>query len=98
QMNDHLHDLRLALAQKSCVFRLHVRNSKSQATMTRAWSNVNAVDKTVQQHARAYCLARKAAVLLDAPKAVLDKYEVLSKDQLQARTFVIDPKVVGQRN
>ncbi|KAA1479889.1 hypothetical protein DENSPDRAFT_789644, partial [Dentipellis sp. KUC8613] len=34
----------------------------------------------------------------DAPKTVLDKYEVLSKDQLQARTFVIDPKVVGQRN
>ncbi|KAA1479544.1 hypothetical protein DENSPDRAFT_743719, partial [Dentipellis sp. KUC8613] len=68
QINDHLHELRMALAQKSCIFRLHVRPSKSQATMTRAWNAVKSVDSLVQQHARAYSVARQALVALKAPQ------------------------------
>ncbi|KAA1478357.1 hypothetical protein DENSPDRAFT_854906 [Dentipellis sp. KUC8613] len=98
QMNDHLHELRLALAQKSCVYRLHVRHSKSQATVTRAWNKVSAVDHVIQQHARVYGVARKALVTLNAPEELLKTYQELRQDQLQAQTYVIDPRIIGQRN
>ncbi|KAA1478925.1 hypothetical protein DENSPDRAFT_742297, partial [Dentipellis sp. KUC8613] len=98
QINDHLHELRMVLAQKSCIFRLHVRPSKSQATMTRAWNAVKSVDSLVQQHARAYSVARQALVALKAPQELLTRYQVLKKEHLQVKTFTIDPKVIGQRN
>jgi hypothetical protein len=44
QINDALEGLRMALGEKSLLFRTQVRNSKSQRTSLKAWDNVNKQD------------------------------------------------------
>ncbi|KAI0953076.1 hypothetical protein AcW1_007395 [Taiwanofungus camphoratus] len=80
QANDALHQIQIAIGQKSFLFCTKVRHAKSQQRKTRAWQNVNTIDKTLQHHARVYSKARKALVLLEAPAGLLAKYQVLHRE------------------
>jgi hypothetical protein len=98
QLNDSLHQIRIALGHKSYVFRHEVRPARSQRLKTRAWAEVQAVESTVQQHARVYTRARKAMVDLGASADLLDRYKVLKRQDLSVRTSIIAPHIRGQRN
>ena len=98
QANDALHGLRMALSEKAVLFRAQVRHAKSQVKKTRAWANINAADKTVQQHFKSYSRSRQAMVRLGASDSILQRYRPLRKNDLKASTQLIDPTVPGQRN
>lgn len=98
QLNDSLHHIRIALGHKSYLFRNEVRPARTQRLKTRAWQGVQAVESTVQHHARVYMRARKAIVALGADGILLDRYKVLARQDLSVKTSVIAPHVRGQRN
>jgi hypothetical protein len=93
QANDALHQIRIALAQKSFLFRTSIRNAKSQQKKTRAWQTVHSVETSVRQHASIYCKARRALIHLGAEKSVISKYQVLKKADLKASTAIIDVRI-----
>jgi hypothetical protein len=98
QLNDSLHHIRIALGHKSYLFRNEIRPARTQRLKTRAWAGVHAVESTVQHHARVYTRARQAMIDLGAAANILDRYKVLSRQDLSVSTTVIAPDVRGQRN
>jgi hypothetical protein len=98
QLNDSLHHIRIALGHKSYLFRNNVRPARTQRLKTRAWTEVHAVESTVQHHARVYTRARKSMLDLDADASLLNRYKVLDRQDLKTNTTVIAPSVRGQRN
>jgi hypothetical protein len=98
QLNDSLHHIRIALGHKSYLFRNNVRPARTQRLKTRAWTEVHAVESTVQHHARVYNRARQSMLDLGADTSLLDRYKVLERQDLRINTAVIAPNVRGQRN
>jgi hypothetical protein len=98
QLNDSLHHVRIALGHKSYLFRNEVRPARSQRLKTRAWQGVHNVESTVQHHARVYTRARKAIADLGADASLLERYKILTRQDLSVKTSVIAPHVRGQRN
>ena len=98
QLNDSLHHIRIALGHKSYLFRNDVRPAHTQRLKTRAWTEVHAVESTVQHHARVYNRARQSMLGLGADASLLDRYKVLERRDLRIDTTVISPNVRGQRN
>jgi hypothetical protein len=47
QMNDSLHDLRLAISHKAVIFRVGLRSSRSKNQKTRSWDEIHQVDGSV---------------------------------------------------
>lgn len=98
QLNDSLHHIRIALGHKSYLFRNDVRPARTQKPKTRAWTEVHNVESEVQNHARVYMRARKAMENLGADDILLDRYKVLTRQDLSIKTSAIAPHVRGQRN
>jgi hypothetical protein len=98
QLNDSLHHIRIALGHKSYLFRNNVRPARTQRLKTRTWTEVHAVESTVQHHARVYNHARKSMLDLGADVSLLDRYKVLERQDLRIDTTVIAHDVRGQRN
>ena len=98
QLNDSLHHLRIGLGHKSYVFRNTVRPARTQRLKTRAWMDIHTAKSTVQHHARVYMRARQAIVDLGASASLLDRYKVLTRQDLIIKTSIIAPEVRGQRN
>ena len=98
QLNDSLHHIRIALGHKSYLYRNDVCPARTQRLKTRAWTEVHAVESTVQHHARVYNRARKSMQNLGADASLLDRYKVLERQDLKIDTAVIAPDVHGQRN
>ncbi|THH26719.1 hypothetical protein EUX98_g7467 [Antrodiella citrinella] len=79
QANDALRQLRMAIAQKSFLYRGRVRPARgSYSATTRAYSDVRAAQVSIQHAARIYSSARRAMVRLDAPPDVLLTYATLA--------------------
>jgi hypothetical protein len=98
QLNDSLHHIWIALGHKSYLFRHDVRPARMQRLKTRAWAEVHAVESTDQHHAQVYIRAQKAMVDLGAGANLLDRYKVLTRQDLSVKTSVITPHICGQRN
>ncbi|KIK80037.1 hypothetical protein PAXRUDRAFT_16006 [Paxillus rubicundulus Ve08.2h10] len=58
QANNTLHELCLALADKAMLFRTNVRHSSSQATSSRAWGQVTAINVAVNKFTNIYRASR----------------------------------------
>ncbi|KAG1761668.1 hypothetical protein EV702DRAFT_1207062 [Suillus placidus] len=98
QANDALHNLRIHLCNKAILFRTTVRQAKSQALKTRAWSQVTSVQQAVSLHASIYTKTRKQMMKLEPGQEQLQKYKPLLREQLKISTAVGDPNARGQRN
>lgn len=98
QANDALHNIRVTIGEKSFHFRADVRPAGSQSTSTRAWDKVRAADAILRRSARIYTKCRAAMHALDMEEEVLDKYQEITREQLQSRTVRIDPSAIGERN
>ena len=98
QANDALHNLRIHLCNKVILFRTTVRQAKSQALKTRAWSQVTSVQQAVSLHASIYTKTRKQMMQLEPGQDQLQKYKPLLREQLKISTAVGDPNARGQRN
>ncbi|KAF8833724.1 hypothetical protein BDN67DRAFT_1017247 [Paxillus ammoniavirescens] len=98
QANDALHKLRLTLADKAVLFHTDVRHSSSQATTSRAWVRVTAVDATVNKFAKIYRVSQRAMVALSVSNDILAWYQALTKDHLKVSSAVAKPNARGHRN
>ncbi|KAG1863871.1 hypothetical protein F4604DRAFT_1928984 [Suillus subluteus] len=98
QANDTLHNLRIHLCNKAILFRTAVRQAKSKALKTRAWSQVTSVQQAVSLHASIYTKTRKQMMKLELGQDQLQKYKPLLHEQLKISTAVGDPNAQGQRN
>lgn len=98
QANNALEKLRLALGHKTVVYKVGVRNAKSQATKTRSRSDVQQADKTIDKHTSIYQLAYQAILKLDASDDVLKNFQPLKKDDLRVNTDVTEENRMGQRS
>ncbi|KAK7692299.1 hypothetical protein QCA50_003924 [Cerrena zonata] len=99
QANDALHNLRIAIAHKSFVFRSRIRKNATTNGYTmrlRSYGDAHAVQMTIDQAAKVYRTARKAMVLLGASSTMLSNYQVLLKEDLVSSTAVADPNARGQ--
>lgn len=96
QANDTLHQIRIAVGQKSFLFRENVRKAKSQQTKTRAWAQVTTVDNNLRQYARIYVQARKAMVSLGAAPELLARFQELRHADLKVSTAISEPNARGQ--
>lgn len=97
QANDMLHAIRVHLADKAVLFRTTVRPARSQATTTRAWSQVHSVERIINLNSTIYKKCRTQLSKLGADQ-LLEKYRELQKSDLKATSAVADPNARGQRN
>ena len=72
QLNDTLHQIRIALSQKSYIFRNDVWLARTQRLKTWAWAGVHTVKSSVQHHTRVYVCARQAIENLSVDNILLD--------------------------
>ena len=98
QANDALHQIRFHLGFKSVLFRTKIRINKSQKYKTRSWNEVLSIESTIQHHAQVYALARDAMIKLGADANILNRYQILKREHLKAKTFLIDPSMPGTKN
>ncbi|KAG1728214.1 hypothetical protein EDB19DRAFT_1913863 [Suillus lakei] len=98
QANDALHNLQIHLCNKAILFQTTVRQAKSQALKTRAWSQVTSVQQAVSLHASIYMKTRKQMMQLEPGQDQLQKYKPLLHEQLTISTAIGDPNARGQRN
>ena len=98
QINDALEGLRMALGEKSLLYRTDVRNNKSQRTSLRAWKNVNKQDAIARQHKRAYDRARKALIRLDIDREYLSTLFDITPEDMKMSGDVTEENRMGQRS
>ncbi|KAG1837265.1 hypothetical protein F4604DRAFT_1692376 [Suillus subluteus] len=96
QANDTLHNLRIHLCNKAVLFRTAVRQAKSQALKTQAWSQVTSVQQAVSLHASIYTKTRKQMMKLELGQDQLQKFKPLLREQLKISTAVGDPNARGR--
>jgi hypothetical protein len=96
QINDALEGLRLALGEKSLLFRTQVRNARSQKTTLRAWKDVNKQDVEARQHKRVYDHARQALKRLDVDREYVNSLQEITKDDMKMAGDVTEENRVGQ--
>lgn len=97
QANDALHQVRMILGQKSFMFRTSVRGARSQQKKTRAWTEIEQLERSLRIQARVYMQCRRAIAALGADEDMLGKYKTLSPSDLKVSTAVVDPNMRGQR-
>ena len=97
QANDALHSIRVHLGDKAIIFRNTVRSAKSQASSTRAWTQVRSVEIAVNVSASVYSKCRSQLAKLPGHD-LLSKYLPLRKEDLKASSAVADPNARGQRD
>ncbi|KIK71788.1 hypothetical protein PAXRUDRAFT_181878, partial [Paxillus rubicundulus Ve08.2h10] len=74
QANDSLHHLRMALAEKSVLFRTELWHASSQSQTTWAWGKINAIELMVKKHAAVYRACQRAMISLGADEDNLVRY------------------------
>ncbi|KAG2105107.1 uncharacterized protein F5147DRAFT_775427 [Suillus discolor] len=97
QANDTLHAIRVHLGDKAVIFCNTVRSAKSQASSTRAWTQVRLVETAVNLNASIYSRCRSQLAKLP-DHDLLKKYLPLKKEDLKASSAVADPNACGQRD
>ena len=98
QMNDALDRLRMALGEKSLLYRTEVRNSKSQRTSLRSWQNVNKQHLLARQHKRAYDHARNALTRLDIDRDYHSTLHDITLEDMKMSGDVTEENQMGQRS
>ena len=98
QINDVLEGLRMALGEKSLLYRTEVQNSKSQRTSLRSWKNFNKQDLVARQHKRAYDCARNALRRLDIDRDYLSTLHNITPEDMKMSGNITEENWMGQRS
>ena len=84
-----------AIAQKSFQYSHVMRSAPSKGVRTRSRSAITNITDRITQYSRVYCRARAAIVRLGADERTLDKFKLLTKDDVQASTAILKPNIPG---
>jgi len=87
----------MALGEKSLLFRMEIRNSKSQRTSLRAWQNVNKQDLVARRHKRAYDHARRALIRLDVDRDYLSTLRDITPGDMKMAGDITEENRIRQR-
>lgn len=98
QANDTLRFLRIAIGQKSFLYRTKIRQASGYSKRLRNYSDAHALQMSIVQAAKLYAVIRSTMESLGASHQVLAKYAVLTKEDVVASTAVVDPNASGVRN
>ena len=96
QANDALHEIWIAIGEKSLAYRKKVRNAPSKNT--RSWDSIHAAGKRVTQHRLIYRQARQAIIDLGCSLETLKYFQELKPGDLHTSTAIHDPNAINQRN
>ncbi|KAK7681502.1 hypothetical protein QCA50_015234 [Cerrena zonata] len=100
QAHDALHNLRIAIAHKSFIYRSRIRKNAPNTGYSkrlRSYGDAHAVQMSIDHAAKVYSTARRAIEVIDKHSPVLTKLQVLTREDLIASTAVSDPNARGQR-
>jgi hypothetical protein len=98
QANDTLASIRLDIGHKSFVYRKKVNVEESKKGKTRAYDQVNAIDRNLAHHLRVYGQARWALQRLSAPEHLLSRFKEIKKADTQLLPNISRPNQPGHRN
>lgn len=98
QANDALEGLRIALGEKSLIFRSQVRNAKSQKKSTKAWDAVHRINNRIKVELHLYHNARQALIELGASMEVQSKFQEIKKHHLKMSGDIVEENRFGQKN
>jgi hypothetical protein len=98
QANYSIHQIRLDLGFKSALFRTQIRSAETQKAKTRAWTTIDTVNATVQEHKHIYNMSRDAYQKVQPMYAVGPDLPLLCHEDLYVETSVLGSEQVGQRN
>lgn len=98
QINDALEGLRLALGEKSLLFRKEIRNAKSQRTTTKAWDKVNKQDDAARKFRAEYNRARNALIRLGIDPEYLSTIHDITEADMKMSGDIVEENRVGQRS
>jgi hypothetical protein len=95
QATRYLAALRDAIAEKSFQYSHVMRSAPSKGVRTRIRSAIETISDRISQYSRVYSRARAAIVRLGADERTLDKFKLLSRDDVKASTAILDPNIPG---
>ena len=95
QANDCLHEMRLALVDKSMIFWQDVRHAQNYNLMTQAWGQIASMDLTLNWHASLYCQCHQQMAALGTDADILIWYQELHVSDLNVTTAISDPNARG---
>ena len=98
QANDCLHEIRLALADKSMIFWQDVRHARNYNLTTQAWGWIASMDLNLNRHASLYHRCHWQMAALGANADILIQYQELHASDLSVTTAISDPNARGHRD
>jgi hypothetical protein len=96
QANDCLDDLRTHLGHKSVLYRMNFRSSTSVRTDTRSKQEIHRLVLRINQDVRGYHRAREALISLGASEEILQKYQLITANDLTVNKDVTEENRLGQ--
>ncbi|KAI6010334.1 hypothetical protein EDC04DRAFT_2510232, partial [Pisolithus marmoratus] len=98
QANDALHQLRLALADKSQLYHKDVFHARNYTMTSQAWKKVSDMDALVNRYTMVYQKCRNQMVSLRADGPILEHYQALEPEHLNVTTMVANPNACRHRH
>lgn len=95
QANDTLHEICLAVAAKSFLFREKLRPLKAKKQKAKVWGALTGVDASLRDLHRVYQSCRRAMIATGATTADLARYKELARADLRVNTAVTRPNAPG---
>lgn len=98
QANDTLAAIRLEIGHKSFIYRKQINIVERKKGKTRAYTQVNAVDRNLAHHLRVYSNARWALERLQAPPEIISKFRPIEKKDTHTLPNISQSNTPGHRN
>jgi len=98
QANDALAALRTELGHKALLFRTKVRQSMNTKGKTRAFKEIGKSERKIKKEVRSYMRARRALERLGADGAIMERYKVIERRDLNVSSDMVEENRIGQRS
>ena len=72
-----------------------MRSAPSKGARTRSRTAIIRITDQVAHYSKVYCRARAALVRLGADEITLNKFKVLTREDVKASTAILDPNIPG---
>jgi hypothetical protein len=98
QANDALVALQTKLGHKALLFRTKVRQSMNTKGKTRAFKEIEKSERKIKKEVQLYVQARKALERLGADGAIMERYKVIERRDLNVSSDMVEENRIGQQS
>jgi hypothetical protein len=92
---NHLNRIRDLIAEKSFQFSHVIRVAPRKAVNTRSRAEVKKINMQISVHCRSYTQCRVRLIGLGASAEILNKFQLLTTDDIKASTAIVNPNEPG---